>query len=468
MHIYLTNALKVVLVNLVFLTTLTASNLPDFTLLAEESSKAVVNIRSTREIKSSKSPRFGGRGFNDPQYDEFFKRFFGDLERRRQQPRSVNSAGSGFLISEDGYILTNSHVVINADEIIVSLSDRREFLATLVGLDERSDVALLKIEASKLPKVKIGKSKNLKVGEWVVAIGSPFQLNFSVTAGIVSAKGRSIPNGSETTYVPFIQTDVAINPGNSGGPLFNLSGEVIGINSQIYTRSGGYMGVSFSIPIDYAVDIADQLKTRGIVERGWLGVSIQEITSDLAEGLGLDAPRGALISQIVPNSPADKAGLQERDVILKFDGKEIIYSGDLPQTVGAIKPDSKVSVLIYRDGKRKIIQVVVGELKQVSSIESYTNSTTSKLGIEVEAISDEEKKTYKLTKGVKVIKLNPESIGVEAGIQVGDIITSIDNKSTATSREFSVITEALEAGKKFTIRIVRNGSAIFLSLKLTK
>ena len=317
---------------------LVSKDLPSFSDLAEESTPAVVNITSTKIVSNRQSSPFGQRGFEDPRYDEFFKRFFGEQGPSQQQQRPIKSTGSGFIISKDGYLLTNNHVVQGADEVIVSLGDRREFKAEIIGLDARSDVALLKIDAENLPVLKIGSSKKLKVGEWVVAIGSPFQLSFSVTAGIVSAKGRSIPNGSDTTYVPFLQTDVAINPGNSGGPLFNLNGEVVGINSQIYTRSGGYMGVSFSIPIDYAMDVADQLKEKGYVARGWLGVSIQEVTSELAEALDMQIPKGALISQIIKDSPAEKSGLEEEDVILLFDGEEIFYSADLPQTVGSIKP----------------------------------------------------------------------------------------------------------------------------------
>ena len=280
-------------------------NLPSFSALAEEASPAVVNISSSKTIKSGNERDFGPRGFNDPFYDDFFERFFGERQGQNPRERQVRSGGSGFIVSKDGYLLTNNHVVDGADEIIVSLSDRREYKATLIGSDERSDLALLKIDASNLPVVKVGKSRDLKVGEWVVAIGSPFQLNFSVTAGIVSAKGRSIPNGSDSSYVPFIQTDVAINPGNSGGPLFNLDGKVVGINSQIYTRSGGYMGVSFAIPIDYAIDIVDQLKESGSVARGWLGVSIQEVTSDFAKSLGMKNPKGALVSQVISGSPAE-------------------------------------------------------------------------------------------------------------------------------------------------------------------
>ena len=468
MRTYCLNAFKLLSINLLFIVTINAADLPDFTSLAEDSSQAVVNIRSSKTISNSRFNQFGDRGFNNPQYDEFFKRFFGDPKGRGPRERNVSSAGSGFIISEDGYILTNSHVVEGADEIKVSLSDRREYEAILVGLDEKADVALLKIKAEGLPQVKIGTSDLLKVGEWVVAIGSPFQLNFSVTAGIVSAKGRSIPNGSDSTYVPFIQTDVAINPGNSGWPLFNLSGEVVGINSQIYTRSGGYMGVSFSIPIDYAMDIADQLRSQGKVSRGWLGVSIQEITSDLAEGLGLDSPKGALVSQVMPDSPAEKAGLKERDVIIEFDGNEIIYSGDLPQAVGAIKPGTKVSALVYRDGRKKQIKVVVGELSSNSSPELSQESSLNPLGLSLKSLSSEDKRNLKILNGVKVIGIEADSIAFNAGIKIGDVITSLANKSVRTETDFLSIVSKLEPGKNFTIRIIRNGNAIFFSLKLLK
>ena len=470
MNTYLTNTILFLIINLLLSIGLLADDLPDFTALAEDASKSVVNIRSTKKVKSSRYNQFNPRGFSDPQYDEFFKRFFGERPRRSPAPneRNVNSAGSGFIISEDGYILTNSHVVIGADEIKVSLSDRREYVAELIGLDERADVALLKIDAKRLPKVKLGKSENLKVGEWVMAIGSPFQLNFSVTAGIVSAKGRSIPSNSETSYVPFIQTDVAINPGNSGGPLFNLAGEVVGINSMIYSGSGGYMGVSFSIPIDYAVDISDQLMDTGKVARGWLGVSIQEVTSDLAEGLGLVTPKGALISQVIPDSPAEKSGYKERDVIIEFNKKAIVYSGDLPQTVGAIKPNTKVSSTIYRDGKKKVINVTVGELPTDQSNILGSASQLSPLGLIVEPLSADEKETLRLKGGVKVIKIDTELIAAQAGIRIGDIIAKISNRPINSIQDFTEVSKDLIPGKNFTMRIIRNGNPFFLSLKLPK
>ena len=440
-------------------------DLPNFSDLAEEASPAVVNITSSRTVKNRNSY---GRGFGDPRYDEFFERFFGQQPRPsvpRENTRPVTSTGSGFIISADGYLLTNNHVVEDADEITVSLGDRREYEAEVIGADERSDVALLKIEAENLPVLKIGRSKDLRVGEWVVAIGSPFQLRFSVTSGIVSAKGRSIPNGSDSTYVPFIQTDVAINPGNSGGPLFNLEGEVIGINSQIYTRSGGYMGVSFSIPIDYAMDVADQLKENGYVARGWLGVSIQEITSELAEALDMDVPKGALISQIVEDSPAEKSGLKEEDVILFFDGEEIFYSSDLPLTVGAIRPDSEVNAMVLRDGKKKTIKVTVGELPKDPEL-AFNDTEKNILGLVVNNQTNTEDRNF--LEGVIVSQVDPQGIAYRSGIRTGDIIYSLARIKVKNVAEFKDILSELDTERNTTIGVARNGNKRILSLNLSK
>ena len=442
-----------------------ARNLPNFSDLAEEASPAVVNITSTREMKQRNSY---GRGFGDPRYEEFFERFFGQQPRPstpRENTRPVVSTGSGFIISEDGYLLTNNHVVEDADEITVSLGDRREYSAEIIGADPRSDVALLKIEAENLPTLKIGKSNNLRVGEWVVAIGSPFQLRFSVTSGIVSAKGRSIPNGSDSTYVPFIQTDVAINPGNSGGPLFNLDGEVIGINSQIYTRSGGYMGVSFAIPIDYAMDVADQLKENGYVARGWLGVSIQEVTSELAEALGMEVPKGALISQIIADSPAENSGLKEEDVILFFDGEEIFYSADLPLTVGAIRPDSKVNAMILRDGLKKTITVTVGELPKDPAL-AFNETQQNFLGLVVEDQINDGRRLF--IEGVMVTSIDPDGLAYKSGIRRGDIVYSLGRAKISNVNEFKEILSSLDQEKSTTIGISRNGNKRILSLNLSK
>lgn len=448
-----------------YITTLATQDLPNFADLAEQASPAVVNITSSKTVKNRNS---FGRGFGDPRYDEFFERFFGQQPRPsdpRENTRPVVSTGSGFIISEDGYLLTNNHVVEDADEITVSLGDRREYIAEVIGADERSDVALLKIEANDLPVLEIGESKNLKVGEWVVAIGSPFQLRFSVTSGIVSAKGRSIPNGSDSTYVPFIQTDVAINPGNSGGPLFDLEGKVVGINSQIYTRSGGYMGVSFAIPIDYAMDVADQLKENGYVARGWLGVSIQEITSELAEALEMEVPKGALISQIIEDSPAEKSGLKEEDVILFFDGEEIFYSSDLPLTVGAIRPGSEVNAMVLRDGKKKTIQVTVGELPKDPTV-AFNNTQQNILGIVVENQNNDNQRSF--IEGVVVTSVDPEGVAYRSGIRRGDIIYSLGRVKITNVSEFRDVLSDIDKERNSTIGIARNGNKRILSLNLSK
>ena len=447
------------------ITTAGANELPNFSDLAEKASPAVVNITSSRTVKERNGY---GRGFGDPRYDEFFERFFGQQPRPsnpRENTRPVVSTGSGFIISEDGYLLTNNHVVEDADTVMVSLGDRREYKAEIIGTDQRSDVALLKIDAKNLPILEIGKSKRLKVGEWVVAIGSPFQLRFSVTSGIVSAKGRSIPNGSDSTYVPFIQTDVAINPGNSGGPLFNLDGEVVGINSQIYTRSGGYMGVSFAIPIDYAMDVADQLRENGYVARGWLGVSIQEITSELAEALDMDVPKGALISQIIEDSPAQKSGLNEEDVILFFDGEEIFYSSDLPLTVGAIRPDTEVNAMVLRDGKKKTIKVTVGELPKDPAV-AFNDIKQNILGIVVENQTIENERSF--IEGVVVKSVDPEGIAYRSGIRRGDVIYSLARIKIKNVNEFRDILSELDTEKNSTIGVARNGNKRILSLNLSK
>lgn len=332
--------------------------LPDFTTLFEQASPAVVNISTLATKKNNRASMYGPGAEELP---EIFRRYFGvpTPEEPSGQPQPM-SLGSGFLISDDGYILTNNHVIDGADTIIVRLSDRSEKTAELIGSDKSSDLALLKIEADrKLPVVKMGKSEEVLPGEWVAAIGSPFNFEYSITKGIVSAMDRSLPGDA---YVPFIQTDVPINPGNSGGPLLNMKGEVIGINSQIFTRSGGFMGLSFAIPADHVSWAVAQLKEKGYVSRGWLGVAIQDVDRDLAESFGLDKPKGALISQVVPGGPADKAKLQPGDVIIKLNQREILRAGRLPMAVGVISPGNKAEVELIRNGKRMNLKVEVGEL----------------------------------------------------------------------------------------------------------
>ena len=369
--------------------------------------------------------------------------------------------------------LTNHHVIEDASEITISLNDRREFKAKLIGSDKKADVAVLKIKSEQdLPFLNLGNSDEVKVGDWVVAIGSPYRLNFSVTAGIVSAKTRSVP-GRETSYIPFIQSDVAINPGNSGGPLFNMDGDVVGINAMIYSGSGGYMGISFTIPMNYAKEIVDQIIETGTVARGWLGVSVQEITKDLADSFELGTPRGALVGSVIKNSPAEKAGFKNGDVILEFDGKKIVYSGDLPLIVGRIKPDAKVQALIFRDKKEKIISVKVGQLEEVDPnkpIISEKSKKRNKLEIVVSSIDEisiEDQERLNITNGVLVKEVYPGP-AQEAGIQVGDIITSIAQKEINSINDYRKIVSFLKNGSSVPIRIIRNGNGTFLTLKIQK
>jgi serine protease Do len=362
-------------------------------------------------------------------------------------------------------VLTNYHVVKNADEIIVRLNDRRELRGEVIGTDKRSDVALLKIDATDLPVARIGTSTSLEVGEWVLAIGSPFGFDYSATAGIVSAKGRSLPREN---YVPFIQTDVAINPGNSGGPLFNQEGEVVGVNSQIYSRTGGYMGVSFAIPIEVAMDVADQLKTTGRVSRGWLGVLIQDITLDLAESFGMKQPRGALVAKVLPDSPAKAADIQVGDVIVKFDGKEIRDSASLPPIVGRTRVGVSIPVDVIRDRKQKVVKVKLGELPEDAAIASADKPVvdkTNRLGLSVADLTDEQQTEFEIDAGVVVTRL-VDGAASRAGVHKGDIILSIDNKPVKNVETFQKLVKTLPDNKSVAILVQRNGSPTFLALKV--
>jgi serine protease Do len=442
--------------------------LPDFTELVQDTSPSVVNIAT---IKHGNQYGALAERYNIPQQvPDMFKHFFGQPgQGRGQQPQQEKSSlGSGFIISSDGYILTNNHVVQGADEIIVRLSDRRELDAQLVGADERADLALLKVKASGLPSVELGDSDKLKVGEWVLAIGSPFGFDYSVTAGIVSAKGRSLPNES---YVPFIQTDVAINPGNSGGPLFNLEGEVVGINSQIYTRSGGFMGVSFAIPINVAVDVAEQLKEKGKVSRGWLGVVIQEVNKDLAESFGLKQAKGALVAQLVPGSPAESGGLQSGDIITAFNGQEINLASDLPHRVGRIKPGAKAKLNIVRNGKSKVITLEIGALpdgggQKLGLVPQKPVGQENRLGIVVAELSAQQERNYGT--GVLVSKVINGRAGSMAGLVQGDIIAMIYGERIASIADFDRIVAALPNKRSVPMQIVRRGSAMFIPLRMSE
>jgi serine protease Do len=443
--------------------TASAADLPDFTELVENNAPAVVNISTVGEARSDRR----SRGRND-ELEEFF-RFFGPPGSRGGAPSIPSrSLGSGFIISDDGYILTNNHVVEGASEIVVRLSDRRELVAELVGSDVRSDLAVLKVTADgDLPTVKLGRSDGLKVGAWVLAIGSPFGFDYSVTAGIVSAKGRSLPTAQNENYVPYIQTDVAINPGNSGGPLFNLKGEVIGINSQIYSNSGGFMGVSFAIPIDVAMEVVDQLRTDGRVSRGWLGVVIQDVNRDLAESFGLDRPYGALISKVYPDTPAAEGGLREGDVITKFNGRSIERSSELPHYVGRMKAGSVAKVQLMRDGKKVNLNVKVGELadlREDGSRPIVGAAGGGRLGLVVASLSDEELARFDIEAGVRVTQV--DGAAAEAGLQAGDIITSLNHRSIDSPETLAEVSEKLTGGRSVPVLVLRAGNPLFLPLKV--
>ena len=451
------------------------AQLPDFTALVEESSPAVVNISTRQTVRTQSSPG-GFHSFPDleglpPIFREFFERSLpmprDPQGRNKGQQREAQSLGSGFIISEDGYVLTNNHVIADADEIIVRLADRSELTAELIGSDPRTDVALLKIKGKNLPTVKLGKSNDLKVGEWVLAIGSPFGFDHSVTAGIVSAKGRNLPNDN---YVPFIQTDVAINPGNSGGPLFNLDGEVVGINSQILTRSGGFMGLSFAIPMEVALDVSDQLKESGKVDRGWLGVVIQEVNKDLAESFGLDKPAGALVAQVLENGPAAKGGLQVGDVILSMNDHPVVMSADLPHLIGAVKPGKTAQLVVMREGSRKTLKVKVGSLpnegEEAAVIGSQgKTSKDNRLGMTVADLSSEQKRAMDLQGGV-VIQEVQNGAAAMIGLREGDVITHLNNQVIDSAKTFTKIAKDLPSNRSLSMRVLRQGRASFITFKL--
>ena len=450
-----------------------AKELPDFTELAEKQGATVVNISVTQNMRSNTVSPFGPEG--DEQLQEFFRRFgipnmpgMPGQNGEAQPDYKSQSLGSGFIISNDGYILTNAHVVSGADEVIVKLSDNREFKAKIIGTDKRTDVALVKIEASGLQKVTIGDPSKLKVGEWVAAIGSPFGLENTMTAGIVSAKGRALP---QENFVPFIQTDVAINPGNSGGPLFNLNGEVVGINSQIYSRSGGSMGLSFAIPIDVAIDVSNQLKTSGKITRGWLGIAIQEITKELAESFGMKNTNGALVAGVEKNGPADKGGLEAGDVILKFDGKPITTSADLPRAVGATKPGKIVPVEVLRKGSAKTLNIGGGEMpsdpnEAAQSSKSAPQAEANKIGLTLKELTAAQKKKLNGKNGLLVI----ESTGAaaQAGIRRGDVILGLNNSETQSVEQFNKQINAVATGKTVAVLVQRGENTLYVPIKVTK
>lgn len=442
----------------------TARDLPDFTELVERYAPSVVNISTVRHAQpvAAEAPRS-----RNEELDEFFRRFFppgsGGSPAPYARPRSL---GSGFLLG-DGYILTNNHVVEGADEILVRFSDRRELTAEMVGADPRSDLALLRVDADDLPSVKLGNSKNLKVGEWVLAIGSPFGFDYSVTAGIVSAKGRSLPTELNENYVPFIQTDVAINPGNSGGPLFNLDGEVVGINSQIYSNSGGFMGVSFAIPIDVAMEVVAQLRETGRVSRGWLGVVIQEVNRDLAESFGLDRPHGALVSRVLEGSPAESGGIKEGDVITAFNDEPIDFSSELPHFVGRARAGSEANLNIIREGEEFVLTLEIGELADRGDAQiagGLSEGGSSRLGLAIEQVPQTVAERLGISGGVRVIQA--DGVAAESGLRPGDIITKLDNRAVVDMDVFSEIADSLEPGRSVAVLVIRDQSPIFLAMRV--
>lgn len=437
-----------------------AAALPEFTELIENSAPAVVKITTTKKVS-------GGPSFLD-QIPESHRRFFGQPS---PQERNAQGMGSGFIIGADGHVLTNNHVIDGADEITVRLFDQREFEAEVLGVDPLSDLALIKIDADDLPTLKFAKPGSLKVGQWVVAIGSPFGLDYSASAGIVSAMGRSI-HSNDSQYVPFIQTDVAINPGNSGGPLFNLDGDVVGINSQIYTRSGGSNGLSFSIPADVAQEVVAQLMADGRVQRGWLGVYITDVSRDLAISFGLDKPIGALINDTEEGSPAEEAGLLASDIIIAFNGKEVSDSGSLTQMVGRVAPGTEVELTVMRKGKRETIEVTLGERESedgdVAKAKTHAANGLDRLGVKVDDIDSRYRERWKIEGGALVRQVEPNSPAAETGLRPGDVIVQLGYDDVTDVDSYLDLVDALEAGKLHPIRFYRRGQPLIRTIKITE
>jgi serine protease Do len=454
--------------------------LPDFADLAEAASPSVVNIRT---LEKSKVSSLGGGG-TDEEMQEFFRRFFGDrvpmpnVPRQTPRPGQPNregdevprGVGSGFILSTDGFIMTNAHVVEGADEVVVTLTDKREYKAKIIGADKRTDVAVVKIDASNLPALKMGDISKVRVGEWVIAIGSPFGLENTVTAGIVSAKQRDTGD-----YLPFIQTDVAINPGNSGGPLLNMRGEVIGINSQIYSRSGGSMGISFSIPIDEATRVSDQLRATGRVTRSRIGVQIGNVTKEIAESIGLGKPQGALVSSVEPGAPADKAGVEAGDIITKFDGKAIDKSSDLPRLVGSIKPGTKSTMTVFRRGSTKDLAVTVVEIepekpKVVATAKPAEapkpTGAGQAIGLAVAELADAQKKELKVKGGVRVTTATEGA--ARAGLREGDVILAVANTEVNSLAEFETALNRADKSKAINVLFRRGEMAQFALIRPTR
>jgi len=442
--------------------TVGAVELPAFTPLVKAHSDAVVNIGTTRERERGQGPAMPGLPEGSP-FEEFFERFFRGRPGGGPPPKT-NSLGSGFIISEDGYVLTNAHVVEGAESIVIRTSDHREYAAEIAGSDQRSDVALLKIDAKELPTVELGDSSELEVGEWVLAIGSPFGLEYTATQGIVSALGRSLPSDA---YVPFIQTDVAVNPGNSGGPLFNTEGEVVGINAQIVSRTGGYMGVSFAIPINVAMQVAEQLRTQGYVSRGWLGVTIQPVNQDLAESFGLERPYGALVSQVMPDSPADRAGLAPGDVIIRYDGETVEESGDLPVMVGGTEVGEDVTVTVVRGGETIDLGVTIGQLPSEKAELAATapEAKEARLNVAVRDLSPQERQRLGVEHGVLVEEVRPGP-AARAGIRRGDVILAIGGEDIESGEKLASVVATLPTNKPVPVLVKRGEGNLFVAVRI--
>ncbi|MFZ6844936.1 DegQ family serine endoprotease [Undibacterium sp. RuTC16W] len=451
------------------------SGLPDFTDLVEKSSPAVVNIRTTEKIQQGQP----GMGGDDEQMQEFFRRFFGmpipkqqpapTPKGRKQAPQQQEEevprgVGSGFIISQDGYVLTNTHVVEGASEVYVKLTDKREFKAKVIGTDKRTDVAVLKIDGSKLPRLTVGDSDKIRAGEWVLAIGSPFDLDNTVTAGIISAKARDTGD-----FLPLIQTDVAVNPGNSGGPLINMRGEVIGINSQIYSRSGGYMGISFAIPIDEAMRVVEQLKSVGRVTRGRIGVAIDDLSKEVAESIGLPKAQGALVTRVEPGAPAEKAGVQDGDVILKFNGITVEKRTDLPRIVGMTKPGSKATITVWRKGAARDLAITVSEAEPDTKVAQKTDKkakrdqTANALGIYVTDMTAAQKKELPGVTGVVIESV--EGPAVQAGLNQGDIILMLNQVDVKDAKQFAAMVSKLDPKKAASLLVRRDNFSQFILIR---
>ena len=439
--------------------------LPDFTDLVDQVGPSVVNIRTVEKV----TQRGAGNGEMDEEMQEFFRRFFGQplpgqprqtppRPNRPQEPQEESrprGVGSGFILSPDGFVMTNAHVVEDASEVLVTLPDKREFKAKIIGADKRTDVAVVKIEATGLPALKMGDVSKLRVGEWVMAIGSPFGLENTVTAGIVSAKQRDTGD-----YLPFIQTDVAINPGNSGGPLINMRGEVVGINSQIYSRSGGFMGISFSIPIDEAIRVSEQLRTSGRVSRGRIGVSIDQVTKDVAESIGLGKPQGALVRSVEAGSPGEKAGVEAGDIITRFDGKAIEKPSDLPRLVGNTKPGTKSTLTVFRRGNSRDLSVTIAEIepdkpartaveREEPTPKPAASAAAKSLGLAVSDLTEAQKKEIKLRGGVKIDAATENA--ARAGLKEGDVILAVGNIEVANVKEFEAAAGKADKSKPVSV-----------------